>query len=113
MACIQCRWKHRHYALISPKAELKVHVFLNVGHQQGCKVVTLQPDTSVNINVFFSQRVLFIHCAAAGNAIYGCAAEVLRRREKDVFSRQLSTHFGSTNYFKSWGTRWRKPVLCQ
>ena len=31
---------HRRYASISPKAELKVHVFLNVGHQQGCKVVT-------------------------------------------------------------------------
>ena len=31
---------HRLYASISPKAELKVHVFLNVGHQQGCKVVT-------------------------------------------------------------------------
>ena len=36
----------------SPKAELKVHVFLNVGHQQGCKVVT--SGTSVKINVFFS-----------------------------------------------------------
>ena len=23
---------HRHYTSISPKAELKVHVFLNVGH---------------------------------------------------------------------------------
>ena len=23
-----------------PKAELKVHVFLNVGHQRGCEVVT-------------------------------------------------------------------------
>ena len=42
---------HRRYASISPKAELKVHVFLNVGHQQGCKVVTL--GTSVKINVFF------------------------------------------------------------
>ena len=27
---------HRRYASISPKAELKVHVFPNVGHQQGC-----------------------------------------------------------------------------
>ena len=25
---------HRHYASISPKAELKVHVFLNVGHER-------------------------------------------------------------------------------
>ena len=31
---------HRHYASISPKAELKVCVFLNVGHQRGCIVVT-------------------------------------------------------------------------
>ena len=46
---------HRHYASISLKAELKVHVFLIVGHQQGCKVVT--SDTSVKINVFFSRRV--------------------------------------------------------
>ena len=40
-----------HYALNSPKAELKVNFFLNVGLQQGCKVVT--SGTSVKINVFF------------------------------------------------------------
>ena len=43
---------HRRYALSSPKAELKIHVFLNVGHQRGCKVET--SGTSVKINVFFS-----------------------------------------------------------
>ena len=104
---------HGHYASISPKAELKVHVFLNVGHQRGCKVVT--SGTSVKINVFFLPtclRSLFIHCAAAGN-VYGRAAEGLLRREKDVFSRQLSTHFGSAIYFKSWSRRWKKPVSCQ
>ena len=37
----------------------------------------------------------FIHCAAAGNAVYRRAAEGLLRREKDVLSRPLSTHFGS------------------
>ena len=31
---------HRHYPSISPTAELKVHVFLNIGHQRGCKVLT-------------------------------------------------------------------------
>ena len=46
---------HRRYALISPKAELKVHVFLNVGHQQGCKVVT--SATSVKINIIFFRRL--------------------------------------------------------
>ena len=46
---------HTHNTSISPKAELKVHVFLNVGHQRDCKVVT--SGTSVKINVFFCQRV--------------------------------------------------------
>ena len=46
---------HRRYASISPKAELKVPVLLNVGHQQGCKVVT--SGTSVKINFFFFQRL--------------------------------------------------------
>ena len=47
--CIQ------YYTSISPKAELKVHVFVNVGHQQGCKVVT--SGTSVKINIIFFLRV--------------------------------------------------------
>ena len=46
---------HKRYASISPKAELKVHVFLNEGHQRGCKVVTF--GTSVKINVFFFRRL--------------------------------------------------------
>ena len=44
-----------HYASNSTKAELKVHVFLNVGHQRGCKVVT--SSTSVKINVFLFRHV--------------------------------------------------------
>ena len=54
---------------------------------------------------------LFIHCPAAGNAVYGRAAEGLLQQEKDVF-RQLSTHFGSVIYLKSWRRRWREPVSC-
>ena len=59
-----------HYELNRPcaphlrLAELKVHVFLNVGHQQGCKVVT--SGTSVKLVFFFLPTCLsslFIHCA--------------------------------------------------
>ena len=33
------------YASISTKAELKVHVFLNVAHQQGCKNLSKEKFT--------------------------------------------------------------------
>ena len=53
------------YASISPKAELKVHVFLNVAHQQTCKVVT--SVSSVKINVFSSDVLMnFIHSLCRG-----------------------------------------------
>ena len=55
----------RHYASISPKAELKVHVFLNVGHhQRRCKVVT--SGTSVKLNVFFLLRVYNLYSLRRG-----------------------------------------------
>ena len=52
----------RHYTLISPKAELKVHVFLNVGHQQG-KVVTSGTSVKIHFPTWF--RSLVINCAVA------------------------------------------------
>ena len=118
---------HRRYASISPKAELKAHVSLNVGRQRGCKVVT--SGTSVNINVFFSRRVYDLYSFVGsglrlsdtsttskdlywdidiglshpwrinqGNDVHRRAAEELLQREKDVFSRQLSIHFGSMSF---------------
>ena len=54
------------YASISPwstKAELMVHVFLNVGHQQGCKLAT--SGSSVKIKVFTSNVFTIMHYAAA------------------------------------------------
>ena len=54
---------HRRYTSISPKAEFKVHVFLNVGHQRGCKVVT--SGTSVKINVFFFHRLYDLYSFTA------------------------------------------------
>ena len=46
----------------SPKAKLKVHFFLNVGHQQGCNVVT--SGTSVKTIVFSSDKfTIFIYRA--------------------------------------------------
>ena len=57
---------HRRF-VAPPKAELKVHVFLNVGHQRGSKVVT--SGTSVKINVFFFRRFydLYLFIAARPN----------------------------------------------
>ena len=43
---------HRHYASISPKGELKVQVFLNVGHLQGFKVATSGPVLSMRRTQF-------------------------------------------------------------
>ena len=57
---------HRRYT--SPKAELKVHVFLNAGRQQGCKVVTSGTWERRNW----------------GNAVYGWATKALLRRKTDV-----------------------------
>ena len=53
---------HRHYASISPKAELKVHVF----HQRGCKSINLEHICQIKY-LFISTcvRSLFIQCAAA------------------------------------------------
>ena len=57
----------RRYALISPKAELKVHVFLNVGHQQGCKVVTSATSVKINIiKINIEVVTIFIHSLRCG-----------------------------------------------
>ena len=55
-----------HYASTSPKAELEVQLFLNVGHHRGGKVIT--SGTSVKINIFFFLPMClrsFIHCTTA------------------------------------------------
>ena len=55
-----------HYASISPKAKLKVHVFLNVGHQWGCTSKAVTSGTSVKIFFFLPTclRSLLIYCTA-------------------------------------------------
>ena len=84
---------HRRYTLISPKAELKVHVFLNVGQQRVCKVVT--SGTFVK-NLPTSLRSLFIHCAAA--ELTGILSDIMNLKDRVGFSdsrvlpQQVKTH---------------------
>ena len=68
---------------ISTNAELKVHVSLNVGHQQVCKVVI--SGTSVKINDFL--RSLFIHCAAV--ELTGIFSDIMNRKDYVRFSDSL------------------------
>ena len=83
---------HRRF-VAPPKAELKVglHVFLNVGHQRGSKVVT--SGTSVKINVFFFRRFYDLYLFIAARPREGdilCYYETRHGVEIDVFGRQLS-----------------------
>ena len=65
------------------KAKLKVHVFLNVGHQRGCKVVI--PGTSVKINVFFLRFTIFIH------SLYRCQTDI-----SDIMNLQYRVGFSDS-----------------
>ena len=84
-------YNHQHafstnYASISPNAELKVHVFLNVAHQRGCKLVT----------------TIFIPSLRRGRTDGGILwyYETRHGGESNVFSRQLSVHFGSISFLR-------------
>jgi hypothetical protein len=63
--------------------QLKVHVYLNVGHQRGCKVVT--SATSVKLNVFL--RSLFIHCTSA--ELTGIFSDIMNLKDCVGFSDSL------------------------
>ena len=75
--------------------QLKVHVYLNVGHQRGCKVVT--SATSVKLNVFL--RSLFIHCTSA--ELTGIFSDIMNLKDCVGFSdslvlqQQVKTRSGS------------------
>ena len=111
-----------HYASISPNAELKVHVFLNVAHQRGCKVV----------NSGYSM-IWILRTAPSGSRLSGTSTHVHHGRDNPtpprcgVISAVLEKELGERNVgfdslkSRDWTVTWRRkgrsphvitPTLC-